>query len=70
MPWVSGVQLSAQIRSRSEVADIPILFLTASKSDEDFLNALEVGADGYMNKSLSRRVLHQKIQESLYSRAA
>lgn len=62
MPGLSGWQICQQIRSR---ATTPILMLTSLKDDEDVVRGLEMGADDYLEKPFSDRVLLARIQALL-----
>jgi DNA-binding response OmpR family regulator len=50
----SGYELCRSIRA---VSDLPILFLTARDDEFDHVLGLELGADDYLTKPFSRRVL-------------
>lgn len=50
MPELSGHDLAAQIRASEEIADIPILILTARSQNVDRQAALASGADAYLSK--------------------
>jgi PAS domain S-box-containing protein len=57
MPRVSGVEMIGEIRKRPEVADVPILLLTA-KADEDLkIKLLEEGAQDFVAKPFSEKDL-------------
>jgi signal transduction histidine kinase len=61
MPKVSGVEMIAEIRKRPEVADIPILLLTA-KADEDLkIRLLEEGAQDFIAKPFSEKDLLVRV---------
>ena len=54
MPYLDGFQVCQRIR---EMADTPILMLTAKDTDDDIMKAIELGADDYLNKSFDIDVL-------------
>lgn len=54
MPGMDGWETCRRIR---EVSDVPILMLTARGQDEDIIRGLEYGADDYMTKPFSIKVL-------------
>lgn len=68
MPGMSGRGLCREVRSDARFAGIPILFLTSSRSDEDFLRSLDAGADMYLTKPISARDLDARIREMLPAR--
>lgn len=54
MPYMNGFEVCRQIRSSSAV---PIILLTAKSADEDKLRGFELGADDYVTKPFSPKVL-------------
>lgn len=59
MPEGSGFQLCRRLREDPRTTWTPIVFLTGSRSDEDFLLHMEAGGSRYLNKPISReRLLH------------
>jgi DNA-binding response OmpR family regulator len=66
---MSGVNLTAKIKNNPETADIPIIMLTAKDSESDVIVGLSVGADDYVTKPFSTRILAARI-EAVLKRAA
>ena len=58
LPYGEGFQFCRQIKAKK---DIPILFITARDLEEDALKGYEYGADDYVIKPFSVRVLMKKI---------
>ena len=58
----SGFDLCAQLR---KLTAVPILFISARKSDDDVLLALNIGGDDYINKPYSLAVLLAKVNVML-----
>lgn len=54
MPEIDGWSVCRRIREKS---DVPIMIITARAEDEDHLMGFELGADEYVTKPLSPRVL-------------
>ena len=65
MPGLDGFKLGRRIRSDSRFTDIPIVFLTGCKEDEDFFKNLRVGGTAYLTKPVTRRRLLSVIREVL-----
>lgn len=65
MPNMSGHDLARQIRNTKELADLPILILTARSQEIDRDTALESGADGYMSKPVTAQELIEKVDNLL-----
>ena len=64
----SGFELCKKIRQEF---DMPILFISARKSDDDILTALNIGGDDYISKPFSMSILLAKVKAVLgrYERA-
>lgn len=62
MPKVDGITVLETIR---EVSDLPIILLTAKGQEEDKLFGYEVGADDYITKPFSPKILIAKIKALL-----
>lgn len=59
MPEGSGFALCRHLRAHPKTTWSPIVFLTGSRSDEDFLLHMESGGTRYLNKPIDRdRLLH------------
>lgn len=67
MPDSSGFQVCKAIRAIPGCEDLPIVFLTGSKTDEDFLMHLETGGSRYLTKPIGRRTLLSALAEQLDS---
>ncbi|MBM7561275.1 response regulator transcription factor [Fusibacter tunisiensis] len=62
VPKIDGFELCRKIRNESS---IPIIMLSSKKEDTDKILALGLGADDYVEKPFSPRVLIAKIQSHL-----
>lgn len=65
MPGADGFTLCRRIRDNRRFSDLPILFLTGSKSDKDFLRNIKAGAMGYLTKPIGRKQLLSAIHDLL-----
>lgn len=68
MPEIPGTEVARRLRANPSTAGIPILMLTARASEGDQLAGLSVGADDYVVKPFSMRVLLARV-EALLRRA-
>lgn len=59
MPFMDGFEVCRTVRSRS---DVPIVVLTAKAEEYDKLTGYELGADDYVTKPFSPKVLMAKIR--------
>src|ERR1043165_1074475 len=57
MPKMDGWALVRALRSRPELATLPVIFLTALSSDDDRIRGFRLGADDYVNKTFRFRGL-------------
>lgn len=69
MPEVSGVDLLKSIRKDSHTNHIPVILLTAYDTTENIVAGTEAGADAYLRKPFSTRILLANIINLLNQRA-
>jgi two-component system phosphate regulon response regulator PhoB len=62
LPVMDGLEVCRRLRSDSHTRDILILMLTAKTEEADQLVGFSVGADDYVTKPYSIRVLMQRIK--------
>jgi two-component system alkaline phosphatase synthesis response regulator PhoP len=65
MPGLDGFEVCKHIRQNEATAGLPILFLTARSSEIDHIVGLELGADDYIQKPVSPRVLVARVKAAL-----
>lgn len=61
MPGMTGFEVCQRIRSDPQVAEIPIIVLTALDDRESLLNALKAGADDFITKPFDRYELRARL---------
>ena len=61
LPGFSGYEVLAELRRRPEVADVPVVVLTARRDEADRVKGLELGADDYVTKPFSPRELVLRV---------
>jgi two-component system response regulator ChvI len=59
MPRMDGMELLQRLRHRS---NIPVIFLTSKEEEVDEVLALKVGADDFIRKPFSQRLLLERIK--------
>ena len=59
MPRMDGVELLAKIR---ETSSIPVIFLTSKDDEIDEVLGLRMGADDYITKPFSQRLLIERVK--------
>jgi two-component system phosphate regulon response regulator PhoB len=62
LPIIDGVEVCRRLRSKPETASAIIIMLTAKTEEADQLIGFSVGADDYVTKPFSVRVLMERIK--------
>lgn len=65
LPSVDGLEVCRRLKSDDRTKHIPILMLTAKSEEADVVIGLEFGADDYMTKPFSPRVLLARVRAVL-----
>ncbi|MCC7132700.1 MAG: response regulator [Gemmatimonadales bacterium] len=63
MPNMGGLELTRSLRSNPTTAKTPILMVTTRSVQEDILQAVEAGVNGYILKPFTPQVLKEKISQ-------
>jgi CheY-like chemotaxis protein len=63
MPVVDGKQVLEMIRTESEFADVPVMFLTNKSGKESFENVKHLRPEGYLLKSMSTSQIIGAVNE-------
>jgi DNA-binding response OmpR family regulator len=62
MPRMTGFEVAQKLRERSQ---IPLIMLTVRSEEEDVVRALSLGADDYLTKPFSPRILLARVKALL-----
>jgi two-component system phosphate regulon response regulator PhoB len=65
LPGVDGLEVCRRLKRDTRTAGIPIVMLTARGEEADIVAGLELGADDYLTKPFSPRVLLARIRAVL-----
>lgn len=65
LPGANGLDITRFLKSDSKTSGIPIIMLTAKGEEADIVTGLELGADDYVPKPFSPRVLAARINAVL-----
>jgi len=65
MPVLDGFELLAQMRPQPNLADIPVILLSARAGEEAKIEGLRAGADDYLVKPFSARELLARVETNL-----
>jgi two-component system phosphate regulon response regulator PhoB len=65
LPGIDGLEVTKILKNDSRTRDIPIVMLTAKGEEADIVAGLELGADDYITKPFSPRVLVARVRAVL-----
>jgi two-component system chemotaxis response regulator CheY len=63
MPQMDGLSLLEEIRKAEDLADLPVLMVTAEKRRKQVIAAAHAGASGYVVKPFSEAELARKLDQ-------
>jgi two-component system phosphate regulon response regulator PhoB len=65
LPGTDGLEVCKQIKAAPQTRRIPVIMLTALGEEADIVAGLELGADDYVTKPFSPRVLLARVKAAL-----
>jgi two-component system alkaline phosphatase synthesis response regulator PhoP len=65
LPGIDGLEVCKLLKKDSKTEHIPIIMLTAKTEETDVVSGLEVGADDYITKPFSPKVLTARVRTVL-----
>jgi len=65
LPEIDGMDVCRQIKGNPDTRNISVIMLTAKTSEYDIVTGLETGADDYITKPFSNKVLAARIRAQL-----
>lgn len=69
LPGMDGLEVCRTLRSDSRLSKTPIIMLTAKGEEADVVTGLDLGADDYVTKPFSPKILISRIKSVLRRRA-
>ena len=69
LPSVDGLEVCKLLKGDPKTKHIPVVMLTAKGEESDVVTGLELGADDYITKPFSPRVLVARVKAALRRRA-
>jgi two-component system phosphate regulon response regulator PhoB len=69
LPGMDGLEVARRLKSNSNTKNTPIVMLTAKGEEADIVAGLELGADDYVTKPFSPRVLVARVRAVLRRKA-
>ena len=70
LPGIDGLEVCRLLRTDRETAGIPLIILSARDEEKDIVTGLEYGADDYLTKPFSPRILDARVRAVLRRREA
>ena len=68
LPAVDGLEVCRRLKAEQKTRDVPIVMLTAKSEESDVVAGLDRGADDYITKPFSPRVLSARVKALLRRR--
>ncbi len=65
LPGIDGLEVTKKLKANEKTQNIPIVMLTAKGEEADIVTGLELGADDYITKPFSPRVLIARVRAAL-----
>ncbi len=69
LPGIDGLEVAKKLKEDNSTKHIPIVMLTAKGEEADIVTGLELGADDYITKPFSPRVLLARVRAVLRRRS-
>src|SRR5512137_1097611 len=69
LPGMDGLEVAKALKADARTKAVPIVMLTAKGEDADVVTGLEIGADDYITKPFSPRVLTARVKAVLRRRS-
>lgn len=69
LPGLDGLEVCKMLKNDGKTQHIPIIMLTAKSEESDVVTGLEVGADDYITKPFSPKILIARIRNILRRKA-
>ena len=62
LPEIPGIEVRGYIRKESPQKDLPVIVASAAAEESDIITALELGADDYITKPFSPKILIARVR--------
>jgi two-component system, OmpR family, alkaline phosphatase synthesis response regulator PhoP len=70
LPGIDGLDVCRALKKNEKLKSIPVIMLTAKGEESDIVTGLELGADDYMVKPFSPKILAARIRAVLRRKSA
>lgn len=65
LPDLDGFEICRRLKSNVDTKDVPVIMVTAKSDDTDVITGIELGADDYVVKPFSPKVLVARVKNAL-----
>ncbi len=62
LPGMSGIDVCRKLKENPDLKDIPVIMVTAKSEEVDVVVGLELGADDYVTKPFSPKILFSRVK--------
>lgn len=69
LPGIDGLEVCKILKNDSKTQHIPVIMLTAKSEDSDIITGLEIGADDYLAKPFTPKILIARVRTVLRRKA-
>lgn len=70
LPGIDGLEVTRKLKDDPKTRGVPVIMLTAKGEESDVVAGLELGADDYITKPFSPRILTARVRAVLRRRSA
>ena len=70
LPGIDGLEVARRLKNDATTKEMPVIMVTAKGEEADIVTGLEVGAEDYITKPFSRKVLIARVRAVLRRKAA
>jgi len=70
LPGIDGLEVARRLKNDASTKEIPVIMVTAKGEEADIVTGLEVGAEDYITKPFSRKVLIARVRAVLRRKAS
>lgn len=65
LPGISGIEVCKRLKKDDTTKNIPVIFLTGMDTPKNLIDCYEYGAEDFLNKTISSRLLIHQIELTL-----
>jgi len=65
LPGIDGLEVAKRLKNSPETEEVPIVMLSAKGEEADIVTGLELGADDYITKPFSPRIMLARVRTAL-----